>query len=219
MDAKIEKIYQEDPAPEIGLISAYKQLRPVERVFVDAYLSDLQSSAVAAGQKVKEFLESNSKSVRTKIAHWHAQRMMQRPMVRAAITERMKELTAAMEISAYRVLKEVANVGFASMGDYMTIDEGGQPEFDLTKCTPEQLAAIQSIEIEENLQTGRRKFKFKLHDKLNALDKIMRYMGMFEADNMQTSGIIEDKKPPMITKETSTAVAADLYARTLRREV
>lgn len=206
-----------EPEDMAGL-AAYRQLKPVERAFVDAYLSDLQQNAVAAGQKVIEFLKGSTRDSRNKVAHWHAQQMMQKPLVRAAISERVAELTRAMEISAYNVLSEVANIGRSSLGHYMTIDAAGFPDFDLTKCTPEQLAAIQSVELEYDAYGNKKKFKIKLHDKLGALDKLMRYMGLFDAENKPNVVDMQPSAPAakQITARVSTTQAADLYARTLR---
>lgn len=199
-------------------LAAYRQLKPVERAFVDAYLSDLSQNATAAGQKVIEFLAGKTRDGRNKVAHWHANQMMQKPLVRAAISERVAELTRAMEISAYNVLSEVANIARSSLGHYMEIDAAGMPEFDLSKCTPEQLAAIQSVELEYDQYGNKKKFKIKLHDKLGALDKLMRYMGLFEADNKPNVVDMSPGSPAakQITARVSTTQAADLYARTLR---
>lgn len=219
MNEQIEQIYRDDPTPEHAFQSAYKQLRPVERAFVDAYISDLQSSAVAAGQKVVDFLNSSGRGT-VKRPHWHANQMMQKPLVRAAISERVLELTEAMEINAYKVLKEVANIAMSSIAHYMEVDPNtGVPTFTLGNCTPEQLAAVQSIELEYDRETGMaKKFKFKLHDKLGALEKLMQYMKLYERDI--TPGTIQGTpgmQPAQIAATTTTAQAADMYQRTLRR--
>lgn len=198
--------------------SAYKQLRPVERAFVDAYLSELCENAEKAGQKVIDFLAGSTRDGRNKVAHWHANQMMQKPLVQAAIAERVDQLTKAMEIDAFRVLKEVANIATASIGNYMEVMPNGMPEFNLAKASPEQLAAIQSVELEYDRDGLPKRFKFKLHDKLNALDKLMRYMGMLDADNKpQTVQTTRPAPQQQIAAQATTAQAADLYARTLRK--
>lgn len=222
IEDEIYSVYESDPNPQTGYASAYKQLRPVERAFVDAYLSDMQQSAVAAGQKVVDFLNGSTRDSRNKKAHWHANQMMMKPMIRAAISERITELTRAMEIDAFVVLKEVANIARSSIGNYMTVNPLGMPEFNLATATPEQLAAVQSVEVEYDADGAPKKFKFKLHDKLSALDKLMRYMNMFEAENkMPPGGVIptEPRLVPQIASTATTAQAADIYARTLRRGV
>lgn len=199
---------------DLGLISAYKQLRPLERMFVDAYLADLENDARAAGRRVVEHLASQDAKRHTE--KWYADKLMAQPLVRAAITERIEELARKMEISAFIVLKEVGNIAKSSMADYLSFDAIGDPTLKLHLCTPEQLAAIQSIEIEENMATGKRKTKFKLHPKVQALDMLMKHLGLYADDNAQRSPVTP-AGPATITQAATTAQAAEMYARTLRK--
>lgn len=159
--------------------SAYRQLRPAEKAFVDAYVGDIERDANRANERISNALH------RPIPPHIVAQSrgMLDKPLVLAAITERVTDIAAQSELTVHRVIKELMAVAFCSVGDYMQVGEDGMPWFDLTKCTPEQLSAIQSIEIEETPRTGARKFKFKLHDKLSGIDKLARYMGLLDADN------------------------------------
>lgn len=222
-NAVIDGIYEADPLPETGLVSAYKQLRPVERVFVDAYISDLQSSAVAAGQKVIDFIETTGihhYAARNRNSAFHAKQMMLKPLVRAAITERVRDITEAMDLSAFKVLKETANIAMSSVGHYMEIDDNGQPSFDLAKATPEQLAAIKKIKVTEtSMPFGgvKKTFEFELHSKLQALDMLFKYMGLYNEDNAQRAPVAANAGMPALTANTSIAAAADMYARTLKR--
>lgn len=63
-------------------------------------------------------------------------------MVVAAITERVNEITASNELSANRLIREYIALAFSNMGDYIEIDNYGNPTLALNKCTPEQLSAI-----------------------------------------------------------------------------
>lgn len=201
---------------DVLLTSAYKQLRPIERLFVDAYLADLENDATAAGRRVVDYLHMTGKNPR--LAGYYADKLMKQPLVRAAISERIEDMTRAMELSAYKVLREVSHVAMSTMANYFTFDGYGDPVLQLHNCTPEQLAAIGSIEIEENTLTGKKKVKFKLHDKMKGLDMLMRHMGLYADDNAQLRPVVPPgQMPAAITQASSTAQAADLYARTLRR--
>lgn len=204
-----------DPSPALGLLSAYKQLRPIERQFVDAYLRELEKDALLAGKRVMDFVRSPD-YMKHQSARFLRDPVMQNALVRAAVTERINQLTEALEISAYKVLREVGNVAMASMAHYLDWehDVTFDPTVNLKDCTPEQLAAIQSIEIEEF--NGRRKIKFKLHDKLKALDMIMKHMGMYAEDNAQKNAV-SPHQVGAITEQTTQTQAAELYAGTLRR--
>lgn len=159
--------------------SAYRQLRPSEKAFVDGYVATVEREAMRTNERISNALY---RPIPADVVA-ASRGMLEMPLVLAAITERINDIAAQSELTVQRVVKELMAIAFCSVGDYMQVGEDGQPWFDLTKATPEQLSAIQSIEIEEVPRTGARKFKFKLHDKLSGIDKLARYMGMLDADN------------------------------------
>lgn len=199
--------------PATLFASAYRQLRPAERAYVDGYVSDLERHAERHGERISNALYRVIPPETIEASRG----MLDRPLVRAAIAERINELAAASELSASRVIKEIAGIAFSSIGHYMQVGEDGQPWFDLSTCTPEQLAAVASIEIEQNeTRNGtNRKFKFKLHDKLSALDKLSKYMGLLEADNQHWRA--SEARPivdaPALAADTSATDAGDAYGR------
>jgi phage terminase small subunit len=197
-------------APTLSFASAYRQLRPAERAFVDAYVSDCEREAERKGERVSLALH-RAIPAETVAA---SDGMLERPMVTAAIAERIATLAADSELTVRRVVKELMGIAFASIGDYMTIGEDGQPYFDLARCTPEQLAAVQSIDVEEQMtRTGlNRKFKIKLHDKLAGIDKLARYMGILEADNPHWRADQPRNVTPVLPGAITTDGAADRYA-------
>lgn len=194
---------------------AYRQLRQTEKVFVDGYVNDLEDVAVSKNVPLTDAL-----AMPVNVVDERSRDMLERPLVRAAIAERVRELNEALEITAYRVLKELKAISFGNMGDYGEIGEDGWFTPDLAKCTPEQLSAIQSIETEETFRPNggsTRKLKFKLYDKLTGLDKYMRYMGLLDSDNPH---YIEQQRRLSKTGDIgglpdgiSDEQAADRYAR------
>lgn len=188
--------------------SAYAQLKPVERVFVDAHVSDMATGAHKAGKAVKEFM---------KTAHPKNHALLKKPLVLAAIGERIAEFTKAVEISAHAILAETDNIARANIADYVDFELLG-PEFKLSSATNRQLAAVQSIRIKRDSQGMINDVEIKLHSKLDAIDKLMRYMGLYEADKDKLPGTVAPGAAPQqqIAAHTTTAQAADLYARTLK---
>jgi len=169
----------------IGFASAYRQLRPAEKVYVDAYVADTERTAARNGERISLALH---RAIPAQIIE-QSRGMLDIPLVRAAIAERINDLAASSELTVHRVVKELMAIAFSSVGDYMQIGEDGMPYFDLARCTPEQLSAIKSIEFEQTGGDGgfsrptKSKFKFVLHDKLGGIDKLATYMGMLERDN------------------------------------
>lgn len=206
-------------------LTAYSQLKPIERAFVDAYIADMEASAIKAGRTIAEYvlirnMDDEPKLVREaerKRAKWFAEEPITKPLVRAAISERVNELTRVMEISAHNVLKEVANIAKSSIGDLMEIGPDGMPYWTLNKASPEKLATIQSFEVEYDGQGMPKKMKIKLHDKLAALDKLMRHFGLLDGTAASAGSTLQSSSSPgkQIAAHTSTAQAADMYASML----
>jgi len=193
--------------------SAYRQLAPVEKAFVDGYVQSVEREYAGRNERISNALY---RAIPTDVVE-ASRGLLDKPLVRAAISERINDLAAASELTVHRVIKELMGVAFASIGDYMQIGEDGHPNFDLARCTPEQLAAISSIEVDETF--GRhgpsKKFKFKLHDKLAAIDKLARYMGLLEAENPFWRQ--ENVRPQLVAlpAHANDDQAADAYARFL----
>lgn len=165
--------------------SAYGQLRPTEQAFVMAYLEN--DDPRVAIRKAIPGIQKNVENVRSLD-------MMRRPLVIAAIAEKQKERMARFELSADNIIREIAHVGFARMGDYVKREEDGTLSMDLTKIPEnelsDRLAAVSEVTFEETEKDGQidRKIKFKLHPKLDALDKLMKRFGLYAPDKMELSG-------------------------------
>lgn len=195
----------------INFDSAYRQLRPAEKVFVDAYVSEIEVEADRRREKISHALDRPIPADAVEASRG----MLERPLVRAAVAERVKEIAAASEITPQRVLKELSNLSFSSMGDYMTIGEDGYPYFDLARCNPDQLRAIQHVKT-EILPRGGMKFEIKLHDKFGPLQKFLQFMGLDQPDNPHWRA--ENAKPvnaAALPADATDKAAADLYARML----
>ena len=198
------------PATLISFASAYRQLRPAEKAFVDAYVADAERVAARNNERISLTLY---RAIPAQVIE-ASRGMLDKPLVVAAISERITDLAAQSELTVHRMVKEMMGIAFSSVGDYMLVGEDGMPWFDLTKATPEQLAAIQSIEIEETPRTGSRKFKFKLHDKLGGMKMLAEYMGLLERDNPHWRA--EQARPTQqgaLPSSTTVDAAADMYSQ------
>jgi hypothetical protein len=169
----------------IGFASAYRQLRPAEKVYVDAYVADAERTADRNNERISLAL---NRPIPAKVIE-QSRGMLDIPLVRAAIAERINDIAASSELTVQRIIKELMAMAFSSMGDYMTVGEDGKPYFDLARCTPEELSAIKSIEYETTGGDGisratRNKLKIALYDKQGAIDMLGKYMGIFERDNV-----------------------------------
>ena len=136
---------------------------------------------------------------------------LQKPEIAKAVREKLLEMASRAEITAGAVLRELALLAFADMGQYSTIDEDGNVRMDFRQMGPDGMRAVKKIKQEvqfvgdANEKMPILKTEFELYDKQAALDKLMRYMGLYAKDNerkVEHSGEVNVKgvdAPPAAT--------------------
>lgn len=115
----------------------------------------------------------------------NASRLKSSDKVKNRIAELHKEVADLACIDRSRVVAEYAKVAFANMEDYVSFTNKGEAYLDFSLMDRDKAAAISEVVIDEYVdgkgEDGRdvKKTKFKLHNKLGALDSIARHLGMF----------------------------------------
>lgn len=205
----------------MNFVSAYRHLSAAEKQFTDGFVSALETRAVKASRRIIELLDDTAPVS----SDPRENALLERPLVRAAIAERVREIQDAADLTAYRVLKELSAIAFSNINDYMLADsekiEGHNVNFiswDLAKCTREQMGAIQSIKVEYDASgLVVKKLEFKLHDKVAGLDRFMRYMGLLDPENphyrAENAKIAGKKEPLALAVGTTQTQAANAYAQ------
>ena len=157
-------------------------LNPKQQAFVTEYLKDSNATRAAKSVGYSEHT-----------AYVQGSRLLKNPEIQAALDRRR----AKHGITAERVLAEVSKLAFSNIGDYIRITDDGQAYVDLSQCTPEQLAAIGEIKVDESAGgsgDGRRervqRTTFKTHDKVASLTLLMRHLKML-TDKVEVSGMDE----------------------------
>ena len=150
------------------------RLTDKQRAFIEEYLVDLNATqaAVRAGYSEKTARQMGSEN-------------LSKPDIQAVIAEEQLKRSTRTEITADKVLKELALLGFANMEDYIRIGTNGDPYIDLSELTREQAAAISEVAVDDYVD-GRgkdarevKKVRLKFHDKKGALVEIGKHLGMF----------------------------------------
>lgn len=145
-----------------------------QRTFVEEYLVDLNATqtAIRAGYSKKMAAEIGCEN-------------LIKPKIAVAIAEVQAARSKRTEITADMVLEEITRLGFANMGDYIRIDDSGDPYTNLSEIAREQAAALAAIQVDDYTE-GRgenardvRKVPIKFHDKKGALVEIGKHLGMF----------------------------------------
>jgi len=137
-------------------------MTPKEERFVKEYQIDLNAARAArrAGY--------SARSART-----IGPRLLRRPAVQGALAAARQARARRSEVSAERVLEELARIAFASSDEFLDWGPEGVRLRDKALLGAEQFAAIAEIS-----QNGKA-FRLKLHDKLAALDRLVRHLDLF----------------------------------------
>lgn len=151
-----------------------KQSRPLtaqQQLFVDEYIIDLNGTqaAIRAG-----YAESSARAT--------ASRLLTIDNIQDAIAEARKEQQKRTQITADRVLLEVARLAmydprkfFNDSGDLLSIH-------DLDDDTAAALAGMDVMELPDGAGSIK---KIKLVDKGPNLERLMKHLGLYERDNEQ----------------------------------
>ena len=142
-----------------------KKLTPKQRAFVAEYLMDLNATqaAMRAGYSRKTANEQGA-------------RLLANVSVAAAVAEWQAERAKRTEISQDRVLEELSHIAFGDLRDAVIWGPGGVALLDSAQLTDEQAAAIS--EVGETVTKEGGSVRIKRHDKVKALELLMRHMGM-----------------------------------------
>jgi phage terminase small subunit len=152
-------------------------------IFCREYIKDLNGTraAIAAGYSKKT-------------AGVTASQLLNNPNVKAKLAKLMEKHAIKLDLSAEKVVSELARMGFANFCDYIRTTESGDAYIDLSRLTREQAAAIQEIIVDEYVE-GRgknarnvKRVRIKLADKNRSLELLGKYLKMF-TDRLEVSGV------------------------------
>lgn len=153
-----------------------------QKAFVEKYLVDL--NATRAYKEIYRSVKNDN------VAAVNASKLLRNPNVIAYLSERQKELQKRTEVTQEKIIHELAAIAFADVTDYVQITEHeGMPMVELTptKDIPiRKRAAIASI------KQGNNGIEIKLHNKLDALDKLGRHLGMFKERDIENEELADD---------------------------
>ena len=163
------------------------QLTPKQERFIAEYLIDLNATQAAIRAGYSE-----------KTAYSIGQENLKKPDIAAAIKAKQSKLADKYEVTAERVIRELALIGFANMLDYVDIGSDGMARVDLSNVNRDQAAAIHEIKVESVVGSGEdpkivEKVTFKLADKRAALVDLGRHLSLFESagDEALKEGLAE----------------------------
>lgn len=164
------------------------KLTEKQKRFVEEYLIDLNATQA---YKRAGYSASNDN-----VAGVEAFKLLKNPKITDAIQQAKNKRSERTEVTQDRVLKELAKVGFADIKDYLSFgtqlttvgfNDKGERIVDYAHVVSlkESDQVDGAIISEVSLKDGT--LKFKLHDKMKALEGLGRHLGMF-TDKVEHSG-------------------------------
>ena len=138
--------------------------------FVEEYLLDLNAAAAArrAGYTTKRS-EAIGYDLLTKAD------------IQAAVQSAQRERSARTGVTADRVLKEIARIAFADPRAVMSWGPDGVALRNSSDLSDDEAAAVAEVS-ETWTDSGGGSRKVKLHDKVAALEKLARHIGLYDSE-------------------------------------
>lgn len=147
-------------------------------VFAREYLVDLNATkaAIRAGYSAKT-------------AGSQGHRLLKNVEIQALIQAGREAAAARTEITVDRILSEFARIAFFGLSRFVRIDADGIPRIDLKGCTAEDLDLLAALQIGASRSKAPvLKIRIKALDKLNALEKLARHLGLFDVRCKKAGG-------------------------------
>jgi phage terminase small subunit len=162
---------------------ANKELTPKEDLFAQRYIVDFNGAAAA---REVGYSANSAKEI--------AAELLTKPHVQRRIKEIQQKLSEKNGDLAQRVIDELTKIGFSNIQDF--IQDGNEIK-DISSLDRDKAASISSIKKSKTTfgdgqgnEGEKEAVEFKMWDKLSALEKIGRHLGIFEADNKQKTAVI-----------------------------
>lgn len=139
------------------------KLAPRVALFVEYYLITLNAHQAALRAGYSE-----------KTADASGRRLLRDPRVHEAIDMAMAERTRRLHINQDMVLQELMGILKANISDFLTFGPNGVILKDIKSIPPEKLAVIKEV------SEGKAGVRFSMIDKMEAIEKIARHLGMYD---------------------------------------
>ena len=175
-----------------------RKLSPKQEEFVRQYLIDLNATqaAIRAGYSQKRAMEIG----------WQ---LLQKTTVSKAIQAAMDARAKRTEVTADRVIKEYARIGFASIDTFFQWGELGVNIVPSQDIAADDLAAVAEIsETKTSLGDDHtvRTIKLKMHNKKGALDALAQHLGLDAAT--QRVKMLQDEEAQNIAEQIDQTLGA-----------
>jgi phage terminase small subunit len=158
------------------------ELTEQQKKFCREYMKDFngRQAAIRAGYSAKSANEQGSRL----LTNINVQKFLETLKNKAAEKD---------EGLADEIVAELKKIGFSDIKKFL---DAGNTIKDISKLPSELTTCVESVKKtetefgDENTGGSKTSVQFKLHSKLDALEKLAKYVGLYEADNKQRGAII-----------------------------
>ena len=159
----------------------FKNLTEKERIFSHEYVFDWNGARAA---RAAGYSEKSAKEI--------AYENLTKPHIAAYIKHIQKDLAKLAGVSALRNLTELKKLAFTNMSD---LKDDWMTEKDFNVLTADEKACLSEIQHTTKIFEGgtERIVKFKLHDKMKAIDMINKMLGYDAAKKIDLN--IKEEQP------------------------
>lgn len=136
--------------------------------FIEEYLIDLNASAAA---RRAGYTEKRANAV--------GYDLLTKADIQQAIQAAQRQRSASTGITAARVIKEIARIAFSDMRNVSSWGPNGVELKPSNELTDDQAAAV--LEVAETSGEKSTSRRIKLHSKIEALEKLAKHLGIYDA--------------------------------------
>jgi len=149
-------------APTVNTVKEQWGLTPKQQCFVEEYLVDLNATraAIRAGYSSKTARQAGAEN-------------LSKPDIQTAVAKAQSERSERTRVRQDQVIEELARVAFSDISAFVDMGPEGVKIKRLDDLPADAKRCVAEV---SQTKTG---VKFKLHDKLNALNALGRHLGMF----------------------------------------
>ncbi|MFA9395905.1 MAG: terminase small subunit [Halodesulfovibrio sp.] len=168
-----------------------RKISAKQRRFINEYVTDYNGclAAYRAGYSKRS-------------ASTTARRLLAVPEIVKEIQERQQERAERTQVTQDAVIRELAAVGFASLKDVCTWDDGHLVLINSQDLSDAQAASI--AEITETVTTRGGTVRVKQHSKLKALEMLAKHVGLYDPPEMESEEKSLEELSPVLKKRLET---------------
>ncbi len=193
--------------------SAYANLTPVERMFCDKVVRSMCVQAARERVRPQDLIR---RPIDPRSLGEDGSELLKRPLVQAAISEKVHEVGSIGAITLDGVMTELWSIIHSNLDDAIVKHPDGWVDWQLDKLSREQMGAFSSLQI-EHFPDGKRKIKATLWNKLDAIKEWRELQKELPPTSpLRSLDPSKSGQSPSLPAKLAENEAAEQYAQRLR---